>query len=114
MPQQLGRKAGRAICPSLVIMDGQSVKTTERGGVRGFDAHKRVKGRKRHILLDTSGLLIACRVAPADISDRTSAIKLLGGWVHCSPIFVPSSPMPATRAESFRVISCNRTVGSYR
>jgi putative transposase len=60
-------------------MDSQSVKTTERGGFRGFDAHKRVKGRKRHILVNTSGLLIACRVVPADISDRTSAIKLLGG-----------------------------------
>lgn len=42
----------RSECPSVVIMDGQSVKTTERGGVRGFDAHKRVKGRKRHILVD--------------------------------------------------------------
>ena len=49
------RKAGRSACPSVVIMDGQSVKTTERGGVRGFDAHKRVKGRKRHILVDTLG-----------------------------------------------------------
>jgi len=36
-------------------MDGQSVKTTERGGARGLDAHKRVKGRKRHILVDTLG-----------------------------------------------------------
>ena len=48
--QQARRQAGRAACPSVVIMDGQSVKTTERGGIRGFDAHKRVKGRKRHIL----------------------------------------------------------------
>ena len=47
--------AGRAACPSVVIMDGQSVKTTERGGTRGFDGHKRVKGRKRHILVDTLG-----------------------------------------------------------
>ena len=39
--------AGRALCPSVVIMDGQSVKTAERGGARGFDGHKRVKGRKR-------------------------------------------------------------------
>src|ERR1700751_5264945 len=62
-----------------VIMDGQSVKTTERGGIRGFDAHKRVKGRKRHILVDTFGLLIACRVEPADISDRKAAARLLGG-----------------------------------
>jgi len=45
-------------------MEGQSVKTTERGGIRGFDGHKRVKGRKRHILVDTLGLLIASRVEP--------------------------------------------------
>ena len=51
-------------------MDGQSVKTTERGGIRGFDGHKRVKGRKRHILVDTLGLLIASRVEPANASDH--------------------------------------------
>jgi len=73
------RKAGRSVCPSMVIMDGQSVKTTERGGVRGFDGHKLVKGRKRHILVDTLGLLIACRVEPANISDRRAASLLLGG-----------------------------------
>ena len=56
--EQARRIAGRAACPSVVIMDGQSVKTTERGGTRGFDAHKRVKGRKRHILVDTLGLLV--------------------------------------------------------
>jgi len=59
--EEVRRKAGRSACPSVVIMDGPSVKTTERGGVRGFDAHKRVKGRKRHILVDTLGLPIACR-----------------------------------------------------
>ena len=71
--QQARRQAGRAACPSVVIMDGQSVKTTERGGIRGFDAHKRVKGRKRHILVDTFGLMITCRAEPADISDRKAA-----------------------------------------
>ena len=60
-------------------MDGQSVKTTERGGARGFDAHKRVKGRKRHILVDTLGLLAANRVEPADTSDRRADALLLGG-----------------------------------
>jgi transposase len=63
-------RSGRAPCPSIVIMDGQSVKTTEVGGTRGFDAFKRVKGRKRHILVDTLGLPIANRVEAADISDR--------------------------------------------
>ena len=47
--------AGRPSCPSLVIMDGQSVKTTERGGMRDFDGHKLVRGRKRHISRIRSG-----------------------------------------------------------
>src|SRR5271165_3998311 len=68
--EQARRHTGRAACPSVVIMDGQSVKTTERGGARGFYAHKRVKGPKRHILVDTLGLLVANRVEPADTSDR--------------------------------------------
>ena len=78
MYQQARRQAGRTVCPSVVIMDGQSVKTTERGGIRGFDAHKRVKGRKRHILVDTFGLLIACRVEPADTSE--SVFKKSYAW----------------------------------
>ena len=77
--KQARRHAGRAACPSVVIMDGQSVKTTERGGARGFDAHKRVKGRKRHILVDTLGLLVANRVEPAGTSDRRAGAQLLGG-----------------------------------
>lgn len=47
--------------------------------MRGFDGHKRVKGRKRHILVDTLGLLIASRVEPAGISDRRAGAKLLAG-----------------------------------
>jgi putative transposase len=71
--------AGRQACPSVVIMDGQSVKTTERGGTRGFDGYKRVKGRKRHILVDTLGLMIANRVEPANMSDRRAGARLLAG-----------------------------------
>ena len=77
--EQARAQAGRPACPSVVIMDGQSVKTTERGGVRGFDAHKRVKGRKRHILVDTLGLLITSRVEAANVSDRRAGARLLAG-----------------------------------
>jgi putative transposase len=72
--------AGKPAGPRVPRNHGrQSVKTTERGGVRGFDAHKRVKGRKRHILVDTLGLPIAWRVEPANISDRRVASLLFGG-----------------------------------
>jgi len=77
--------AGREACPSVVIMDGQSVKTTERGGTRGFDGHKRVKGRKRHILIDTLGLPIASRVEPANTSDRRAGGRLLAGLAPLFP-----------------------------
>ena len=63
-------QAGRSACPSLVIMDGQSVKTTERSGVRGFDGHKRVKGRKLHILVDTRAFrLRAESILPTSLTD---------------------------------------------
>jgi hypothetical protein len=77
--EQARRHAGWAACPSVVIMDGQSFKLTERGGARGFDAHKRVEGRKRHILVDTFGLLVASRVKPAETSDRRAGALLLCG-----------------------------------
>jgi putative transposase len=53
--------------------------------VRGFDGHKRVKGRKRHILVDTLGIPIARRVEPANISDRRGAERLLAGLGPLSP-----------------------------
>ena len=86
--------AGRKACPTLVIMDGQSVRTTERGGVRGFDGPKLVKGRKRHVLVDTLGLVLARRVEPAGVSDQRAGARLLGGL---RPLFRIRPPTAALR-----------------
>jgi putative transposase len=66
-------------------MDGQSVTVIERGGVRGFDGHKQVKRRKRHILVDILGLPITNRVEPATMSDRRTGGRLLAGLAPLWP-----------------------------
>ena len=70
-------RAGREASPTGAVLDSQSVKTTEAGGPRGFDAAKKVKGRKRHAMSDTEGRLLVVLLTPASVQDRDGAVPLL-------------------------------------
>jgi transposase len=76
---------GKCAVPTVAIVDSQSVKTTEAGGPRGYDAGKKLNGRKRHVAVDTLGLPIKCHVTAADVQDRDALPALLKAVSQKSP-----------------------------
>ena len=83
--EQVRLAAGRKRHASAAIIDSQSVKGTETSDERGYDAGKKVNGRKRHIVVDTLGLLLQVMVLPANVQDRDGARKLLSSFFAQSP-----------------------------
>ena len=96
-------RVGREASPSAAMIDSQSVKTTEAGGPRGYDAGKKVNGRKRHAMVDTDGRGVMLQVHPASVQDRDGAIPLLRASRPLLPSSSGCSPIAPTPPSAWRM-----------
>jgi putative transposase len=83
--QQWRERMGRSAEPSAAVIDAQSNRSSPQGGDSGYDAGKKVKGRKRHMVVDTLGLLIAVTVTAASVQDRDGAAEVVARACHKAP-----------------------------
>ncbi len=79
------KRQGRDAEPTAAVLDSQSVKTSAQGGPKGYDAGKKVKGRKRHLVVDVLGLVLAVLIHPANIQDRDGAAPVVAAAMAKCP-----------------------------